>query len=278
MRYADGLLSDITERKQAEEDLRAREEEFRSFISNIPDVTWTVNSQFQFVYLSKNVENISGYRLEEIYRKGPRLLLEILHPDDLAKTRAALEALLARGAPYDDELRIRRKDGEWLWIHNRAVAAYEKDGVRYVDGIFSDITERKRAELELQKRERQVRSILENMQDTYIQSDLEGRVLLVSPSAPRMFGYDSVEEMMGLSTATLYYGPQVRQELLEELRVSRHISDRVGQGRKKDGSPFWVSMSMQFVCDEAGRVVGYEGIVRDISGRKRDEEARAFLA
>ncbi len=267
------VAQDITERRQAEEALQKSEEKYRSLVSHIPDVVWTADSNYNFVFISDSIERVSGFSLDEVYSKGPRLFLDCIHPDDVGLVRTAFEALFRTGSPYDVEWRARRKDGEWIWIHDRALGTYEKDGVRYADGLLSDVTERKRAELELQKRERQVRSILENMQDAYFQADLEGHLLLASPSAPTVFGYDSVEEMMAESTASLYFSTQKRQELLEELLVSRHITDRVGLGRKKDGSPFWVSMSMQFVYDEAGRVVGYEGIVRDISARMRTEEA-----
>jgi two-component system sensor histidine kinase/response regulator len=267
------VAQDITERRRAEEALQESEQKFRSLIANIPDVVWTVDSNYDFVFIADSIERVSGFSADEVYSRGVHLFLESLHPDDRDHVKAGFEALFRTGAPYDVECRCRRKTGEWIWTHTRALNTYVKDGVRYADGLLTDITARKQAELEMQKREREVRSILENMQDAYFQADLQGRLLLVSPSAPKLFGYDSVEEMMALPTTSLYFSPQKRQELQEELRVSGHISDRVGQGRKKDGSPFWISLSMQFVCDADGRAVGYEAMVRDITARKRAEEA-----
>jgi len=131
--------------------------------------------------------------------------------------------------------------------------------------------ERRHAEEALRANERQLRGILENMLDVYIRADLEGRLVLVSPSAPWVYGYDSIDEMMAVPAAGLYADPQERQSLLEEIRANGRVHDRIGQGRKKDGSPFWISINAQHVRDENGRVIGFDGVVRDITNRKRAE-------
>jgi signal transduction histidine kinase len=67
-----------------------------------------------------------------------------IHPDDRARVTASLAAWAAGGKPLDVEYRRRRKDGSWVWLRNRGTAAYERDGARYLDGMISDITEKKR--------------------------------------------------------------------------------------------------------------------------------------
>jgi len=146
-----GYLRNITERKRAEEVLRQSEEKYRSLVSNIPDVVWTLDANLQFAFISPNIERTSGFSLEEIGQHGANLFLDCIHPEDVGMVREALQALMTRGEPYDVECRARRKDGEWIWVHDRAVATYEKGGVRYADGLLSDITERKRAERDSQE-------------------------------------------------------------------------------------------------------------------------------
>ncbi|MEO8056101.1 MAG: PAS domain S-box protein, partial [Acidobacteriota bacterium] len=140
--------------------------------------------------------------------------------------------------------------------------------------------ERARAELDLRtseealrKSERRFRGILESMQDAYFQADSEGRFVLLSPSAPRMYGYASMEEMIGMSASDLYFEPEERDSVLEEMRRSGRTYDRIGKGKKKDGTPFWVSLSAGLVRDGEGRVTGTEGLIRDVSDRARAEEA-----
>jgi len=130
------------------------EEKYRSLIRNIPDVTWTTDEKGNTVFISPNVQRVYGYTPEEIYEGGDRLWFGRIHPDDIERVKESYELLFTRGRIYDIEYRIRRKDGEWIWIHDRAVSTYEKDGVLYADGVFSEVTERKHMEERLRQSER----------------------------------------------------------------------------------------------------------------------------
>ncbi len=125
----------------------------------------------------------------------------------------------------------------------------------------------------MRESERRLANILENVQDAYFRADLDGRLAMVSPSAARMYGYASPAEMIGLRARDLYADPAERESVFEELERTGRVHDRVGMGRKKDGTEFWVSLNTQFYKDEQGRVLGSEGFIRDITERKRAEEA-----
>jgi len=145
------LKTEIADRKRAEEAVRESEEKYRSLVSNIPDVVWTLDAGLRFAFISANIERISGFTTDECYREGARLYLSCIHPEDLDTVKRAFEALFSQGRPYDVECRVRRKNGEWIWVHDRAHTTYERNGVRYADGLLSDITQRKRFEEELAK-------------------------------------------------------------------------------------------------------------------------------
>jgi len=130
----------------------------------------------------------------------------------------------------------------------------------------------RRKELQVRARDGQLRSIIDNLQDAYYRADLAGRLTAVSPSAARVYGYGSTEEMQGMRSEVLYAVAQEQDSIIEELGRSGRISDRVGLGRKKDGTSFWVSLNVQFCRDDEGRVIGTEGFARDISARMRAEE------
>ncbi len=146
-----GTYEDITERRQAEQALAQAEEKFRSLVLNIPDVAWTADAKGHIVFVSPNVEKLSGYNTSEVEERGTPFFLERIHPGDLGRVRAGLEALFTRGVFYDVECRVQRKSGEWIWVRDRAVAVYEKNGVRYADGLLSDITQRKHAEEDMRR-------------------------------------------------------------------------------------------------------------------------------
>jgi two-component system NtrC family sensor kinase len=151
-----GVDKDITERKRAEEALRKSEEKYRSLITNIPDVTWTTDSEGKTVFISPNIKNVYGFTPEEIYKAGERLWLGRIHPDDIEKVIKAYGLLFTKNESFDVEYRIQRKDGQWIWLHDRAIGTYEKDDEMYADGVFSDITERVRAQEELKDMQTQL--------------------------------------------------------------------------------------------------------------------------
>jgi PAS domain S-box-containing protein len=146
---AAAIIRDISETRRAAEAVRESEEKYRSLVANIPDVVWTADSQGRPSFISNNVEKIYGYTPEEIYQTG--VWFERVHPDDAKLLRAAHERLLVSGQPLESEFRVQRKDGQWRWLQARAVTRYERNGTQYVDGVASDITERKRAVEELIK-------------------------------------------------------------------------------------------------------------------------------
>jgi len=134
--------------------LRESEEKYRSLIRNIPDVTWTTDQRGNTVFISPNVQRVYGFTPEQIYEAGERLWLGRIHPEDIEQVKENYELLFTGGKVFDVEYRIQRKDGEWIWLHDRSVATYEKDGVLYADGVFSDVTERKHIEERLRQSER----------------------------------------------------------------------------------------------------------------------------
>jgi PAS domain S-box-containing protein len=145
------VIQDITERKQTEQALRGSEEKYRSLVANIPDVVWTVNGKRELTYVSDNVEKILGYTREELIGGGGAWWLERTHPNDLAIVEVGYQKLFEKREPLDIEYRFRRKEGQWIWLENRAPATQTREGVRCADGLVSDITQRKRAEAALQQ-------------------------------------------------------------------------------------------------------------------------------
>ena len=123
----------------------------------------------------------------------------------------------------------------------------------------------------LNESEEKYRLLFENSQDAYFQSGINGKYTLVNPSAVRMFAYDSVAEMIGLSAVNLYVNPEDRDKLFEELKNSGNLKDVIIEACRKDQTKFWVSMNARFIRDTKGQIIGTEGVVRDITERKNFE-------
>ncbi len=142
------VIQDITQRKQSEQALRASEEKYRSLIDHIPDVVWTADASRDLIYISGNVVKVLGYSAEELL--GGHLWLDRIHPEDAARVVQAYQKLFSEGEKFDVEYRICRKDGEWIWLHNRALTARPHGGIMCADGIFKDTTLRRLAEAAIQ--------------------------------------------------------------------------------------------------------------------------------
>ena len=182
----------------------------------------------------------------------------------------ALKNLIEKNEPYRVDFKIKAVDtGEIKDIHS--VASYDKEK-RILFGIIQDISDRKRVEEALRISEEQLRGIFDNIQDAFFQADLSGKFTLVSPSAVRMYGFDTTDELLAKPTKELYGDPGIRTQLIEKLYESGQIEDYIGQAKKKDGTLFWASMNLQFVRNKEGQIIGTAGVVRDISERIRNAE------
>ena len=144
------VIQDITQRKQSEQALRASEEKYRSLIDHIPDVVWTADSNRELLYISGNAVKVLGFSSEELLEKGRELWMDRIHPEDAARVRQAYRKLFSNGEKFDVEYRICRKDGEWIWLHDRALTTRPREGIMCADGIFLDVTQRRQAEAAIQ--------------------------------------------------------------------------------------------------------------------------------
>ena len=154
-------------RVRAEAALRASEERYRLLATNIPEVAWLVDRTGRTIFVSPNIVAVTGYTADEVYAPGGVQWLVRMHPDDRPLVSQQLEALFRDGARFDVEYRTRRRDGRWIWVHDRAVTTYEEQGVAYAYGLLSEITDRKQAE--------EIRALLLNQVIT-VQEEERGRI------------------------------------------------------------------------------------------------------
>ncbi|MDM8543999.1 PAS domain-containing protein [Desulfococcaceae bacterium HSG9] len=267
--------TDALARKRAEKSLRESEEKYRSLITNIPDVTWTSDSQGDTTFVSQNIETIYGYTPKEIYKEGKHLWLDRIHPEDVENVTKAFETLFEKGISFDIEYRIKKKDGKWLWAHNRSIATYEKDGILYADGVFADITERKLADEKLKKSEKLLRDAQHIGSLGHWDWNIDGDTLFWSEEVYRIFGVPpdyfqpSVEAFEGM------IHPEDLEEFLDKrdfiLRVQKNadIEHRI---IRPDGDIRHVVERTEFKLDDEGNVRQVIGIIQDITERKLMDE------
>ncbi|MFP6749108.1 MAG: PAS domain S-box protein [Alphaproteobacteria bacterium] len=125
----------------------------------------------------------------------------------------------------------------------------------------------------LRASESEVRTILENLVDTFYRTDTEGRIMMISPSITDLVEFHP-DELIGQRLADYYVDPNVRDDFLRQLAEGDgRVNGYEAQLFTKDGGKVWVSTSARYRRDDDGNIAGVEGIVRNITERKQAEEA-----
>ena len=165
---------------------------------------------------------------------------------------------------------VYKRDGTPLpmLVHSKPI---EWDGRPAILSIGTDLTEQMKAEKVLQTSVAQNRRILENLQDAFFRSTFEGEFLMLNPRAAQMFGYASADEMRQYNAVTLYAQPEDRVAMYAKLKDGGQVTSYTCQLKHKDGSLFWGSMHVQYLKDESGVIIGAEGLIRDITERRKLE-------
>jgi PAS domain S-box-containing protein len=193
------------------------------------------------------------------------------HPEDRAKWEGAIDRAIARKSGYEVEFRILLPDATTKYIHTvgHPVLNASGDLMQFV-GSSTDITERKRAE----QATRLLAAIVESSHDAIVSKTLNGVITSWNKGAERLFGY-AAEEAVG-QNITLIIPSERRDEertIIEQLMRGERVDHFETVRMRKDGSLLDVSLTISPMKDGSGRVVGASKLARDITERKRVEEA-----
>jgi PAS domain S-box-containing protein len=264
------LMTDITERKFAEAALKESEETFRKVIEGAPEAIY-ISADWKFQYLNPAALRLFGATsgnqligtpfLDRIHKK--------FHDTIKKRVTGLYDDLVTATALEEVYLRL---DGTEIEVEVSAVP-FEYQGKNAALIFVWNISDRKKAEQARRESEEEYRRILDNMQDAYIRTGRDGRIIMVNPSATRMFGYGSPPDMIGLPIESLYRDPLRREVVMKKMQEEGKISDSAEMMRHRDGTSFWASLNIQFARGGDGTISGAEGIVRDITERKVMEQA-----
>jgi PAS domain S-box-containing protein len=267
--YVDGVIFDITERRQTEEALRESEERFRQLAEHIREVFWMCDPDItQIHYVSPAYEEIWGRSCQSVYAE-PRSFLEAIHPEDREHFLAIRQQRMRTG--YDVEYRVVRPDGRIRWIRDRAFPIRDEAGEVYrVAGLAQDITGRKRAEESL----RQQAQIIDQIHDSVICTDMEGYATSWNKGAERLTGYTAAEAL-GQHISFLYAQEQhefLQHQVIEPLQAKGNHEVEAWM-LKKGGEPIYIHLSLSLLSDNRDIPSAMVGYSMDITRQKQAEKA-----
>lgn len=259
------FLHDVTGLKTAEKALREKTEEVDQYFSTSLDLFCIADTAGYFRRLNPAWERTLGYSLADL--EGKRFL-DFVHPDDIQSTLNAVSDLTSQKEVLNFTNRYRHKDGTYRWIEWRSFPKGNR-----IFAAARDITVRKLTEEALRESEEKYRSIIEEMQDLFYRTDLEGRITMLSPSAATIAGYDSIDQLIGLPVSVVYANPDDRGRLLAMLREKGSVDSYPVTLKVRDGSFRYVTTSSHFYHDASGNIAGIEGVIHDITEQRHAQDA-----
>ena len=268
----EGFSSDITQRKEAEAARRESEERYRRLVEGSPDIHYVYSSKRGALFWSERVRDLLGYAPDAL-KDDPYMWHDAIHPDDLPVVDRLIGSFDEGTADFDIEYRIQDREGDWHWFHDRCISKRRRGDELLIEGLVTDITERKRAQQALRHSEERYRRVLDTMNEGLATMDKTGRFTYVNDAFCTMLGY-TPEELLRCSHLEVV-APSRREEHRQYFADRKRGEARVFETLlcRKDGETIPVILAGTPVLDEDGEFVGTVGAVTDITERKRAEEA-----
>src|SRR5580704_2515677 len=267
-----GAITDIEDRKRAEDSLRFSEQNFRLMVNSVPGLVSTLTSGGEIEFVNNQTLEYLGKPLDELKNWA---VSDAVYPDDLPDVIATLRTSIETGQPTDVELRLRRADGICRWFLLRRLPQRESHGhiVRWYT-LLTDIEDRKQAEDKIRRSETELRQILD-FAPQY--------VAVVAPDRDtRLYANKIALDYLGF-TLEEWQKTDCPENIHPDdwERVARETQDKLLRGlphefevrlRGKDGKYRWFLRRRNPVRDEQGRLTRWYSAATDIDDRKRAEQ------
>lgn len=269
------IVNDITEHRRVEDALKHSEKYFRALIENASDAVAVVTKEGLIGYESPSFKRMLGYNPEEMKGKNSFWLV---HQDDLPKAAELFTQLVQNPSEtVKTEIRCRHSDGSWRMLEVVGRNLISDPMVAGIVANFRDITEQRRVEEALRESELVATATIEGMSDGVMLVSMDGKVAYINKAFEKILGY-KVEEVVGTSAVELptYRDSKDKKKAREALRrvIEKGSTEPIDViALTKDGDEIPISFSASVIKDAQGNPKTLVAVIRDITERKRMEEA-----
>jgi len=239
------MATDNTEKRRSEQALKESERNYRLLVNNIPNIVFKGYADGNIEFFDDKIEALTGYP-KEVFNRKEMNWFDIIVAEDLPSVREKFINALRTDRSYIREYRIRKKNGDIVWIEAGSQIICDQQGrIMFVTGAFLDITERKRAERALHESEEKYRSLFDSGPNPILVLDRKTlEILDANPSAEETYGYTK-HEMIGRAFTSL--GPLEGETRYGDLLSSDEwptacVESQRTRHRKKDGSPIFLKL------------------------------------
>lgn len=255
-------------------ELHQAEQQLASILDSMHDVVWSVSPQtFEVLYVNPAAERVYGRSVDE-FMDNPDLWIEAIHAADRNRVAQTFYPDLVRTGTATATYRIVRPDEQVRWVEDRGHVIRDAAGnVERLDGIITDITERRQAEEALRQSEQKLSLHFQQTPLGVIEWDGDFRVTRWNPAAEHIFGY-AEGEALGRHAIELIVPENARQEVE---KVWAGLAKNEGGRRStnsnvtKDGRIIECEWYNTPLTDDAGNVIGAASLVQDVTAAKRYE-------
>ena len=264
------VIEDITKHTRAEENLKESEQRFKTIFDNAADGILLADVETKKFYIgNKAICQMLGCNPEEI----KNLAVSDIHPKEHLSSVIGIFEKQVRREITEAEIPVKRKDGSVFYVDINTFPI-TLGGKTYLTGIFRDITEHKKAEEALRESEERFRSLAETTSDWIWEVDTNGIYTYVSPKVKDLLGYEP-DEVIGKTPFDLMI-PNEAKNVSEKFQAivesRRPFTGLENTNLHKDGRYVVLETSGVPVFDPSGNLLGYRGIDRDITERRKAEE------
>lgn len=273
--FISGQIALAIERKQQEEKISLQAARLQAIFDSSSHAIWSINKDYQITSYNANFlhEVVKYYVDEEVDATAidPQKLNVRLSPDDMAMWYEKIQSVL-EGEFLQFELKLADKQGisNWKEIYMNPVWV-NNDEVTGISCIAHDITEKKTSQLALQENEEKFRNIYESFQDVYFRCELNGDLLMLSPSSKELTGF-TAEHIIGKNITNYYLYNSKTKDLLRQLVRKRSVRNFEATIIRKNGDLLQCICNVRLIIDSKKRSIAIEGVARDITKLKRANE------
>ncbi|MBJ6800371.1 PAS domain-containing sensor histidine kinase [Geomonas propionica] len=264
---------DITDRKRAEEELRASEERYRDILENANDLIQSVDAQGNFIYVNNAWKKTMGYTDQEVAKLN---IFDVIKPCCQSHCATMFDQLKSGARIPRVEVEFVAKDGRSIILEG-SINCNTSDGHVSTRGVFRDITERKQMEAELTQSEDRYRKLFENAPEAILVQH-EGRYVCANKQACHLLGVDRPEELIGQSIFSFVH-PDFHAMVVERIQQIHETGEpsplRESKMVQKGGAVIDVEAVSTGIVFQGQQSI--QVIIRDITERKQVEEQRREL-
>lgn len=275
------MRDELALRSRAEQETGGREEQFRELGENIPQLAWMMQPDGWIFWYNQRWYEYTGTTLEQMRGWGWR---SVHHPQHVDRVVKKFKRAIETGEPWEDTFPLRGRDGRYRWFLSRAFPIRDSAGrITRWFGTNTDVTDVLDVQSALRKSERRLSTLMSNLPGMAYRRrhDQDWTMEFVSDGVRAICGYGPDDLTSGKVAWTEIIHPDdvklVRERMRAGLQMRRpyQMEYRI---RHQDGTIRWVWEQGEAIFEEGEGPVALEGYVADITVRKREEEARAFLA